>query len=895
MAQDANKDGSLLESCLQTPMMQQYCAIKEEHPDCMLFFRMGDFYEMFLDDAITASRILDIQLTKRQNQIPMAGVPYHSYAGYVRKLLAVGLRVAIAEQEPDPRNAKLMIRRVRRILSPSTIVEEEFSDHEQHNYLMSLTLDSSRRLAVATADFATADFILYPFEKKFATDGQVTDVISRFFASFKPREILVSAKTLHNFEACHPFRTENPYPFVLLPDWQCKSKEGIRLLEAMYQMKPAFFLLEEKHPALATLAMILHYLRQHYPTHPELLSKPIRRTYFSDHINLDRETIAQLDLLQSYQETDKKSSRSLLAVVDQCVTHCGRRLLRERIVRPFKKSEAIQECLRRIEILKQRPDLRKKIRTCLKEGTDLEHIVNRLVIKNGRPQDFASIRNTLSAVKRLVATDANADADADTTQTRTQTQTQTQIQNMEDAAIDVQLPAPLQQLLHEISQTIVDQPGQQIEADTPMVKAGNCAQLDEARLAKNHSGSLIATFETAERKRTGIGKLRVRYNKILGYFIEISRALAEKSKLPSDYYLRQTLQHQQRYANEHLSKIEERIRVASEIILKREQEFFQILEEKVFAKREHIRKLMKQIAALDYVQGFAQTADQLNWSKPTFRENSLAPPLSHRSTSPKLDSNEESNEDSNEDSNEEWAVRIEAGRHPVIEHFLPADRQFIANDFFLKKEERLVILSGPNMAGKSTYIRQIAIIQLLAQMGSYVPAKAALLPLVDQIFTRIGAHDNLTRGESTFFVEMQESARILTHATKDSLIVMDEIGRGTSTQDGYALAASILEFIVQNIGAITLFSTHFHALTSTMPNLLQDKKNKKTEKYGRFPVVNMTLEVKEDPQQGFFFTHKAIRGASDQSHGIHVAQMAGLPKQIIDRAKQKIDEPSLFE
>ena len=816
-----------MQKSLQTPMMQQYQSLKEKHPECILFFRMGDFYELFLDDAIVASKILDISLTKRQKEIPMAGVPYHSYENYLPRLLEAGLRVAIAEQEVDPNNPKLMQRKVTRIISPATIVEDHLINQTKHNYLMSLAVESDKIFSIALADFSTSDFSLYRFDQ----DHHITEILDNFFHLFEPKEILVNQRSLdHLTKEKIP---HNEYSFVVLPDWQCDSQEGIRKLKTSFQISPNFFLLTEDHPIFSTIGMVLHYLDQHYPGKPELLNRPVIKDYSLDHMDLDRETISQLDLLANRQENDNR--RTLFYILDSCMTNCGRRLLREKIISPYKNLRLIQENLTNVEKLVSDQAQCTRIRLELKKIIDLDRIINRFAIHNARPKDFAAVRDTLLATKKLSL----------------------------DSAI--RLTPPLTELHQKISSWIVSHPAGNINPDIPFIRPDICEKLDQARKENNQSGKMILEFEISERKRSGIEKLKIKFNKLYGYFIEISRHKAKDVKIPDDYYLRQTLQNQQRYTTTHLSKIEQRLKMASQIIIERETYYFEHLLQAVLSAKKEIRNLMKEIAEVDYLQSLANTAVKNHWIKPSFIELPSNHPEHKRSIENSVQQMEEKE------------YLIEGGRHPIIEHFLPAGSHFIANNFKLNSKERLVILSGPNMAGKSTYIRQLALIQLLAQMGSYVPAKKAQMPIVDRIFTRIGAQDNLSRGESTFFIEMQESARILNHATKKSLIIMDEIGRGTSTDDGYVLALSILEFILREIGAITLFSTHFHELTEI----------KKRSEFSKI-VVNMTLQVLEDSDRGIIFTHKAILGASDQSHGIHVAHLAGIPQPIIDQARKRL-------
>lgn len=815
---------------LNTPVMRQYLELKEQHPGSVMFFRMGDFYEMFLEDAERAAPLMDVALTKRQG-IPMAGVPYHSAETYIARLLNLGEKVAIAEQSFDPENPKLMKRQVRRVISPGTVVEESLLDSGSFNYLLAVA-ELEGRYGLACADISTGDFFALELKGRNgredgaagrdrstgaetpAVEGEIRD----YFMKLSPREVIANSGILDQLKEVLP---EARGLLAGLEDWRASPLEGCRQIEKRFAKKLGGLGFEdESSPALGAAALILHYVDKSFPHEPVELDAPVYRSVGRRFMALDEQTIRNLDLVYNAQEGG--NTRTLLAVLDFCATAPGRRFLKESLLAPFLLKDEILERQERVSTLVTDRELNDALQTELKTVADLERVLSRMSAGRAAPRDFPNVSRSVKAAKRLAERLKKTSLGP----------------VLKNAAGDRKLA----ELAGEIDERCAEDPPA-ILGNGPFLREGVFAELDEARAARTEGKNWIVQFEADERTRTGISNLRVKYNKVVGYFIEISKGQAAGA--PDDYIRKQTLVNGERYSCERLTELEGKISRADDIIAKFEQEEFRRLTERVTSLRGNIRAMMRALAELDFISSLARAAVRFRWTAPTVVETG--------------------------------EVGVLNGRHPVVEKYLPAGEQFIPNNVNLDAEgASFAILTGPNMAGKSTYIRQVAVIQLLMQIGSYVPAERAILSVVDRIFTRIGAADNLTRGESTFFVEMLETARILNQSTERSLVIMDEVGRGTSTYDGMAIAWSVVEYLTGMAAPRprVLFATHYHELT-----VLDFRPG----------VFNLTMDVRE-VQGKLIFLHKIKEGPADRSYGIHVAELAGLPAAVIDRATEKLRE-----
>lgn len=799
---------------LDTPFMRQYLELKKAYPDSILFFRMGDFYELFLEDAQEAAPIMDVTLTRRQNDIPMAGVPYHSAETYLARLLSAGKRVAIAEQESDPANPKLMRRSVRRVMTPGTLVEETLLDGAGHNYLMSV-VPGDQRAGLAFCDVSTGDFFCLEVEVELEAknESSLRSVLRDYYYKYTPREILVPTDALNRVRAVFNDARQACVP---VEDWKASPTEGRRQIEQKFKknLKGLGFA-EDSAYALGAVSLVIHYVTQNFPGSDLRLSPPVFREVRDRYMLLDEQTIRNLDLLHNTQEGG--SSRTLFGVLDRCHTPVGKRFLREALLSPLLDSTEIETRLNLVQRLAEDRELRESLAAELKKVSDLERAYSRMSTGRGQPRDFVALRTTVLAGGRLK-----------------------ELLSGTGESIDV--GEELKQLADHFGRTVVAEPPAVLH-NGPFVREKIDEELDRAREASERGSRWVAEFEKQEREKSGITALRVKYNKIHGYFIEISKGQADQA--PADYRRRQTLVGYERFTSDRLEELQTTLLAADDIIHTIEARIFQDLCELYLDHGPFIKNLMRSLARVDFLLSLATQAVRRGWVRPTLSSDG--------------------------------SLRIQAGRHPVVEEYLPVGEQFIANDVVLDNDARcFAIITGPNMAGKSTYIRQLGLIQLLTQVGSFVPARSAAMPVADRIFTRIGAQDNLTRGESTFFVEMLEAARILNQCTDRSLVIMDEVGRGTSTYDGISLAWAIVEYLSDPAGPqpLTVFATHYHELTA-----LEEREG----------IFNLTMDVQEQGGQ-VVFLHRVREGAADRSYGIHVARIAGLPESVLARAEEKLIE-----
>ncbi len=816
---------------LATPVMRQYLEIKEKFKNAILLFRMGDFYELFLEDAQIAAPIMEVTLTARQGGVPMAGVPYHSADSYIARLMAAGKRVAIAEQEADPANPKLMRRVVKRVITPGTIVEESILKSGQHNYLMALHWNEPV-MGVALADVSTGDFHSFEFsrDEELSLEEWQLYLLRTLLSRYAPGEILLSSAMGEKMRELFP---DQAYLFVDLPPYRSSPSEGARSIQRLFQVSLKGLGYEsDASPALGAVALILHYVSESFPESGCNLEVPALLKPRSDTMLLEEQTIRNLDLIANFSEGG--SDRTLFRILDSCRTTPGKRFLKDAILSPLLNTTAIQARLNSVELLIQNRSLLEELTSHLSQISDLERILSRMTTGRASPRDLLAISTTIRSsitMQKLLSARTMSGKSEETDQGN----------NASQNALSMSDRKQLQQMMQELDANVVEDPPAQLGA-FPFVRQGVDASLDRAHNARDEGGKWIVKFESDERKRTGIGNLKVKYNKIVGYFIEVSKG--QLGSVPADYRRRQTLVGNERYTCDRLEELERSILGAEETIEEKESQIFRDLCQKVLNEQKSIRELMKDLSRIDFLASLARCAIHYRWSRPRFSDKAT--------------------------------LVIEDGRHPVVEAYLPASEKFIPNDVVMDDDKRrFAILTGPNMAGKSTYIRQVALIQILAQIGSFVPAKNAILSMADNIFTRIGAGDNLTRGESTFFVEMLETARILHRATSRSLIIMDEVGRGTSTFDGLSIAWAVVEHLTDGeISPRTLFATHYHELTALE---------------SRSGVFNLTMDVQETMGK-VLFLRKVKEGAADESYGIHVARLAGLPARVIERAEEKLKE-----
>jgi DNA mismatch repair protein MutS len=802
-----------------TPLMRQYAAIKKEHPNALLFFRLGDFYELFFDDAVLAARELQITLTSRNKEkgiaVPMCGVPYHAAEGYIAKLIRKGFKVAICEQMEDPRLAKKLVRReVTRVVTPGTAADSSLSS-EENNFLGALARVGDR-VGFAALDLSTGEFR--------ATEFQGTDAARRIqeeLSQLRPKELLyASAAPLFEGSGSGDGRSAG-YAETPLDDWVFAPDHAIPLLENHFGvLSLEGFGLAGKPAAASSAGAILHYVRS---TQRGTLEH-VDRIGFYERQNclvLDAVTVRNLELIEPlFAGSD--AGITLFRAVDATVTPMGKRLLRAWMLRPSIDRAEIDARLDAVEAQVKDTVAREELRRALEGILDLERLLSRVTLETANPRDVLALAASLGripAARGAVGRFSGA-----------------RLQSLH-AAMD-----ELSDLRTRIEQTIVAEPPISL-SDGGVIATGVDAELDQLRDLSRNSKQYLAQIEQRERQRTGIGSLKVKFNSIFGYYLEVSKP--NLHLVPADYERKQTLVNAERFTTPELKEYEAKILDAQEKMVEVERRIFAELRTAIAGEARRIRQTALALAEVDVLAGLAHLAAQRNYCRPKL-----------------------------EDSGD---LEIVAGRHPVIEEQeLGGGERFVPNDLYLNSTSHtILVLTGPNMGGKSTYLRQAALIVILAQMGSFVPARAVRLGLVDRVFTRIGASDNLARGRSTFMVEMTETAAILHTATPRSLILLDEVGRGTSTYDGLAIAWAAIEYLHARTRAKTLFATHYFELTELADQLSG--------------VKNYHVSVKETGG-GIVFLRKVEPGAADRSYGIEVAKLAGLPNEVIERAREVLNE-----
>ncbi len=800
-----------------TPMMKQYNAIKERHNDCLLFFRLGDFYEMFNEDAKVGSRELDLTLTTRDRgkpedeQTPMCGVPYHSAEAYISRLIQKGYKVAICEQTEDPATAKgLVDRDIVRIVTPGTLMESSMLEDGRSNYLAAVFLDASGA-AVCFADASTGEVCARSFPR-----GEANRIVNEL-ARFAPSEAVLNQAASEDADIAYMLREKLRCMTEVQPERFDFMDASVRVCGQFGAASLDELGLGQESQAVEALGALLSYLTD---TQKGDLSHLKKLDFYTDgkYMELDLQTMRNLELLSSLRTQEKKGS--LLWTMDRTKTPLGSRLLRSWVSRPLLSPAAIRRRLSAVDELFQDNLTRPELLRTLRGVGDLERLGGKIVYGTANARDLTALKNSLAALPELTALLKDK-----------QSQLLRDIQRM-DLLSDV---------FQWIDGTIGEDPPFSVR-DGGMLRPGFDAEVDRLRDLLGGAKQALLDIEARERARTG-KKLKVSYNKVFGYYIEIPRAQSED--VPEDYVRKQTLVNGERFVTEELKNLETELLTAGDRLKEREYQFFNELRQRIANEVLRIQNTAALVAQLDVLCSLADAAADQNWVRPEITADGV--------------------------------LEIRDGRHPVVER-MQRDSLFVPNDVSLDcNTSPVAIITGPNMAGKSTYMRQTALIVLMAQMGSFVPAKSAQIGIVDRVFTRIGASDDLSAGKSTFMVEMSEVAEILKNATRQSLLILDEIGRGTSTYDGMAVARAVVEFCAdkRKLGAKTMFATHYHELTEledTIPG-----------------VKNYNITAKKRGND-LIFLRKIVRGGADDSYGIEVASLAGVPDSVIRRAKAVLAE-----
>lgn len=797
-----------------TPMMQQYFRIKEQHPDCILFYRLGDFYEMFFEDAITVSKELELTLTGRscgkQEKAPMCGVPFHSADGYVARLVERGYKVAICEQLQDPNTTKGMVERgVVRIVTAGTLTDENVLEATRNNFLASVCKDADGTFAAAFVDYSTGELFVTQFKEEAYINLQ------NEFARFMPSEVLFAEDVAADREIVK-LAEETIGAYVSVGDATYYERTAARraVLEQFRAQNAAEVGLTDADPMICAVGSLISYILYTQKTDISHINR-VQVYKIGEFMDVDVSTKRNLDLVQNMHSKGKRGS--LLWVLDQTKTAMGARTMRKWVEQPLIQSGKIQRRLDSVEELIQNMQVKTDIEDALATIRDIERLTGRIVSKSANARDLRSLADSLKPLPQLKFGLARLE--------------EPMLRNLYD---DLDC---LEDLCELLDNGIVEQPPLTIR-EGGILKPHYNAQLDDYRAAATQGKTWIAELENREKEKTGIKNLKIKFNRVFGYNIEISKG--QLDNVPDYYVRRQTLANGERYVTPELKEIEEKVLGAQEKSIQLEYELFCEMRDRVAAAHSRVQQSAQVIGTLDCLVSLANVAMRRNYCKPQI--------------------------------NTGGEIRITDGRHPVVEQM--SQELFVPNDTQLdERENRLAIITGPNMAGKSTYMRQVALIVLMAQIGSYVPAREAQIGIVDKIFTRVGASDDLSMGQSTFMVEMSEVANILKNATQNSLIIYDEIGRGTSTYDGLAIAWSVLEYTLdkKKCGAKTLFATHYHELTG-----LEEEMD---------GVKNYCVAVKERGED-IIFLRKIVRGSADHSYGIEVAKLAGVPQAVIRRGKE---------
>ena len=805
----------MAEKAEYSPMMQRYLETKEKYKDCILFYRLGDFYEMFFDDAIIASRELEITLTGKdcgqEERAPMAGVPHHAAETYAARLIEKGYKVAICEQLEDPKTAKGIVKRgVIRVLTPGTIVESNLLEEKKNNYIMSI-YKSGLYFGLSVCDISTGEF--YSSEIKEENNFELLlDEIARF----TPSEIIANSNFFECEEQLNKIKERFQIYMSKFNDKFFTDEIGnLQLDYNIIENKKEVENLKEKSLIVRTINALLEYLNETQMTSLEHINT-ITIYNISKYMSLDINARRNLEITEKMRDKSKKGT--LLWVLDKTSTSMGGRLLRRWLNDPLIDVKEIQERLEAVKELKDNMILRGDVTENLKKVYDIERLSGKMAYGNANARDMITLKNSLEklpAVKQVLS--------------------QCNSKKLKELYYNID---ELQDIYELIEKSIVDDPPMGIK-DGGIIKLGYDEEIDKLKTATTQGKNWIIKLEAEEKEKTGIKTLKIGYNKVFGYYIEVSKSFIPQ--VPERFIRKQTLTNGERYITEELKNLENQILGAEEKVINLEYNEFVKIREEIAKNIKRLQKTANVVSTLDVLSSFAQVAEDLNYCMPEINNDGI--------------------------------IDIKEGRHPVIEKMIGIGN-FVPNDTYLdKNESRLSIITGPNMAGKSTYMRQVALITLMAQVGSFVPAQQAKIGVVDKIFTRVGASDDLSMGQSTFMVEMMEVATILREATQNSLVILDEIGRGTSTYDGLSIAWAVAEYIAdkEKCGAKTLFATHYHELIE-----LADKIE---------GVKNYSIAVKEKGED-IIFLRKIVDGGTDESYGIHVAKLAGVPKNVTKRANE---------
>ncbi|MBD8973038.1 MAG: DNA mismatch repair protein MutS [Clostridiales bacterium] len=797
-------------------MMQQYCKTKEEYKDCILFYRLGDFYEMFFEDALTASRELEITLTGKdcgmEERAPMCGIPYHAYENYMNRLVEKGYKVAICEQVEDPKTAKGIVKReVIRIVTPGTNMSANSLNETKNNYLMSIY--RGERYGISFADITTGDFYTTEVDR-FA---KVMDEI----AKFAPVEILINEAVTEEEDGEHMARFDQLHDkehtmVSVMEDWYYESEMDERLIKEQFHVMNLEGLgLKDLSDAVCSVGCLIYYLKDTQKGCVDHINH-ISTYHVEDYVVLDSASRRNLELCETMRDKNKRGS--LLWVLDKTKTAMGARTLRAMVEQPCIRKDRIEERLDAVEAFNDSMITRDELREYLSAVYDLERLMTRITLKSANPRDLIAFKNSIGILPHVKSILKEFD-------TGLLAQYESELDELKD-------------LYAMIDAAIIEEPPILIK-EGGMIKDGYNATVDELKHAKSDGKQWLLDLESKEREATGIKNLKIKFNKVFGYYFDVTNSF--KDQVP-DYFIRkQTLANSERYSTDELEDIAGKILGAEDRLYGLEYDLFCELRDNLALEVKRVQKTAKIIADLDALASLAYVAEKNHFVRPAM--------------------------------NEEGRIHIVEGRHPVVEKVLDND-SFITNDTYLDNElNRVSIITGPNMAGKSTYMRQVALIVLMAQIGSFVPAKSADIGIVDRIFTRVGASDDLASGQSTFMVEMSEVANILRNATANSLLILDEIGRGTSTFDGLSIAWAVVEYISSKdlLGAKTLFATHYHELT---------------ELEGKLEGVNNYCISVKEAGDDIVFLRKIIKGGADKSYGIQVAKLAGVPEVVLARAKE---------
>ena len=799
-----------------TPMMKQYMQTKEEYKDCILFYRLGDFYEMFFDDALTASKELEITLTGKncglEERAPMCGIPYHAVDSYLNRLVSKGYKVAICEQVEDPKTAKGIVKReVIRVVTPGTNLDTQGLDETKNNYIMCIVYMADR-YGLSVADVTTGEYLVTELDSQ-------TKLMDELY-KFMPSEIVCNEAFYMSGLDLDDLKNRLHMAIYSLEAWYFDDALCRETLQEHFKVASLEGIgLSDYECGMIASGALLKYLEE---TQKNSLSHMSRLTRYAtgNYMVLDSATRRNLELVETLREKQKRGS--LLWVLDKTKTAMGARTLRKYVEQPLIDKKSIVKRLDAVAELKDNAICREEIREYLNPVYDLERLVGKITYQSANPRDLIAFQSSLSMLPSVKCILKDMESDL-----------------LKEIYEELD---PLEELCDLVGRAIQEEPPLAMK-EGGIIKDGYNEEVDRLRKAKSEGKNWLADLETKEREKTGIKNLRIRYNKVFGYYLEVTNSYKD---LVPDYYTRkQTLANAERYIIPELKELEDTILGAEDKLCALEYELYCEVRNTIAAELTRIQRTAKAVAKLDVIASLALVAERNNYVRPKI--------------------------------NEKGVIDIRDGRHPVVEKMIPND-MFIANDTYLDdKKQRISIITGPNMAGKSTYMRQAALIVLMAQLGSFVPASSANIGLVDRIFTRVGASDDLASGQSTFMVEMNEVANILRNATSKSLLILDEIGRGTSTFDGLSIAWAVVEYISNSklLGAKTLFATHYHELT---------------ELEGKISNVNNYCIAVKEKGDDIVFLRKIVKGGADKSYGIQVAKLAGVPNPVINRAKEIVEE-----